>query len=1662
MALHIQKERKAINIRIAHLIRVVTGVFALMQLAPALVAQITQLTNETATPVPGVGHDYRHFLQETVSPVNGSVSLRIAIPTAASRGLTQKFSIDYDSAGVNYFTIENGYGNWASGDSFMFPKGGWSYNVPILTSVGLNYEIDAPPPGGVQGQPTYCPGQYQYMFTDIMGGRHSFPNLTYFNSGNPGNCPFSNAVDGDSYYRAKLDSSGNVRVSDLDGTVYTYLLNQGYGGLSAGQAAAFLPSQIEDRNGNQITSQLVVESQTMGGTFTDSAGRTAVAWNAFGTTSSVTVAPLGSIQVTWGTAPSTFSGHSSSTGNYCFGASPANNTHPVIATITLPDNQTYNFHYDATYGLVDKITYPNGAYSRYVWGFNSLSDVKYWATTNGTVNEVCAYSYDTPAIIHHYVSYDGVNEVLQEDYAYQTQLAGGGIGSGGWASKTTTVTTTVKTVQNGSLTTLRAYSTTYTYTPTVFGINQYGDPYDANHQLALEQSEVVKDGSGKTLRTEAKSWAGTDLVSMTTTLDDGSTSQVKYTPIDVDPALVTYSDFGVSSPGPILKQIAYTYQPFGSTANGGQILDRPCKMIVSDGSNNQYSETDYYYDGGSSLCSQRTGQATAAISGLTNHDETNYGSSAQAARGNVTKEVGLNLQTGDAPVTAYSYDESGQLASVTEANGNLSSYSFLDSYNSSFGSPSGQTNAYLTRLTRPQTSGVAHVQSFTFRYNDGQLDSSIDENGRTTSYAYNDPFLRPSEVDYPDGGKITTTYNDSGATPSRTTNRLINSSTSESTTYVMDGAGHVTHTQLTSDPQGTIFVDTVYEGTGKTYSTSNPYRTTSDAIYGLTKFSYDALGRTTTVTSPDNTTTTSLYAGPNTTTTDQAGCSRQITTDGTGRLTKLIEDPAGSSTCNGNTGAHLNYQTLYSYDPLDDLRTVTQSGQTRTFQYDSLRRLLSATNPESGTVKYSYDAVGNLLTKTDSRQIVTCYGSLSGSSCSSGYDALSRPTLKSYSDGTSPVSYQYDTGCGQNCVGHLVTSSNSNSTTRYLNFDPLGRVGASIQTTLGQAYQFSYIYDLAGDLVSETYPSGRKLAFSYDAADRISSIAGTLASATTNYVVGTGQATIKYWPTGVPSNYTYANGLATSVTLNNRLQATSITAGSLLALANNWGTSNNNGDLRGQTATASGTSFPTQSFYYDGVNRLSTASESGGWSRQYGYDAFGNICVYSNATGGSVAAGFPVCSTTTGLPPTSASSNTKTWYTASNQLTASSSPVCGQLSSYYDCAGDMTQVPLVSGASQTYDAENRILTATGSGSTTYLYDGDGHRVAKQSSINLVYVYDAAGSLVAEYNSGTRSSPLCTTCFVTSDHLGSTRLVTSQTGTAVGRHDYFPFGDEIPNGIDGRTSLWGAADTVVQKFTGKERDQETGLDYFGARYYGSALGRFTSPDWSAAPVPVPYAKLNNPQSLNLYTYVLNNPLSANDPTGHILKCEPNGTCPQETRDQLAKIAPGTKVDADGTVHKAGALQRAWNHVSGHGEGQSLISSLVNSSATTSIESAGSGVAHTVGNTNGAVVQMDPSISASIPTRIGGDQVSNQPVDPAAVLAHELIHALHDVTGTNAPGMSTHDFTANGQAYHEVWKTEELNTVGFRNIAGPTENGIRSEFGENPRATYLPEEAWIPGP
>jgi RHS repeat-associated protein len=184
-------------------------------------------------------------------------------------------------------------------------------------------------------------------------------------------------------------------------------------------------------------------------------------------------------------------------------------------------------------------------------------------------------------------------------------------------------------------------------------------------------------------------------------------------------------------------------------------------------------------------------------------------------------------------------------------------------------------------------------------------------------------------------------------------------------------------------------------------------------------------------------------------------------------------------------------------------------------------------------------------------------------------------------------------------------------------------------------------------------------------------------------------------------------------------------------------------------------------------------------------------------------------------------------------------------------------------------------------SYTYFYDGDGNRVQKCNAnpcltgfASGTLYWMSGGRVLDESNrSGTmqeeyiyfngqriarRDVATGQVHYYFSDHLGSASVITDSNGNIQQQTDYYPYG-----GI----AYSSGNDPNRYKFTGKERDSESGLDMFGARYYGSSLGRFMTPDWAEKPIDVPYADFGNPQSLNLYSYVKNNPTTTRDLDGH---------------------------------------------------------------------------------------------------------------------------------------------------------------------------------------------------
>ncbi len=614
-----------------------------------------------------------------------------------------------------------------------------------------------------------------------------------------------------------------------------------------------------------------------------------------------------------------------------------------------------------------------------------------------------------------------------------------------------------------------------------------------------------------------------------------------------------------------------------------------------------------------------------------------------------------------------------------------------------------------------------------------------------------------------------------------------------------------------------------------------------------TTYARDVLGRVYQTTYADGSVGTMSYSGTAVTTVDPAGHKKVLIYDVDQNLATVQEDPST-----------LNYMTQYQHDVLDNLTavcqggsgagfsgTTCQNGQGRSFGYDSLSRLLTASNPESGTFSYTYDNAGNLTQRVEgARGITTTYG----------YDALNRLTGTSYSDGVTPsVSYTWDTAA-QHGVGQLQSVTASNGVTQaFTGYDSLGNVTGSVEAVGSNSFPFVYRSNLASELVSETYPSGRVMTMGYDGAGRETNVSGLLGTTTTAYVSG-----ISYAPQGSPTQYTYKNGVSRVLSYNARLQpatavdGTGLSGGSiatpLFSSTWNWNfgsgsTHQDNGNLAADSYTHSGGGLSAaltfaHSFSYDNVNRLTAASEGSNWTRGFGHDFWGNGWV----------------SAASGIAPAGNTPTSNVFSSANNRISSAS----------YDAAGNQT---VVNGNALTYDAESRVNQVTDSGGTeSILYDGSGDRIEKVvAGVGRIYVYDAFGTLTAEYSAATAATYPCTTCYLSADQIGSTRLVTSQTGAVVARHDFLPFGEEITS-TGGRTAQWGSTSDVEQKFTGQLRDTESGLDFFNARYYGYALNRFTSPDPANAG-----ADPSNPQSWNGYAYVMNNPLVNVDPGGLDVTC-----------------------------------------------------------------------------------------------------------------------------------------------------------------------------------------------
>ena len=947
------------------------------------------------------------------------------------------------------------------------------------------------------------------------------------------------------------------------------------------------------------------------------------------------------------------------------------------------------------------------------------------------------------------------------------------------------------------------------------------------------------------------------------------------------------TDYGSGAPGSVLRNgvTQYEWQTNSSYLSHG-MLNRPASVTIYDSTNNTCR-------GQSNPCAQTTYA----------YDETANGSSCTTLPcGNLTSETHW-LSTGGSPKTQYVYNAQGMRTKKCDPIDTSCANPTVYTYDSS--------GMFLSEIQYPTTGSTTHAEFFNYDLNTGQLNWHKDQNNQQTGYSY-DSMWRLHAISYPDTGSETYTYNDTVSypnSPSFTYTRKITSSINFAETGIVDGLGrpitNKTTVPTSTCPAGYSYVSTTYDNEGRKFSVSNPYCTTSDTTYGVTKTYYDMLSRPCLVVPPDGTAPSSYscpasspgndvlttYSANCTTATDQASKGRSSCADALGRLAKILEDPGSSP--------HLNYETDYGYDALGNLASVNQGGLQRSFVYDSLSRVVSASNPESGTVCYAtysggacqnqggYDANGNLITKTDARGVTINYS----------YDALDRLTQKAYSGTT--ISYVYDatsppcTIPGSFSYGGYPkprrTAMCDAAGNEAWNYDQMGRALIDQRTTNSVTKSTTYGYNLDGSVASLSYPSNRTLTYTISGAAQLITAVDTAYGI--NYLVGpttcpNGQTASGacYTPMGSLAAVKNGSTIITTSFYDKRLQpcrmavnaagtgmpttcADSTHSGDALDFTYNFNLGvSDNGNVYKITNSRTNASDRNINYTYDSLNRIYQAYTDGNlWGETFTTDQWGNM--HAIGPYGSKPAGETLNQGVNG----------------SNQFTGVCTGTC------YDAAGNMINDGT---NSYTYDAENQI--ATVDSSLSYYYDGNGKRVEKSNG--KLYWYGMSSDALDEtdLSGNTNNSNFSEYVFFAgkriarrdysgdifyyfADHLGTSRSIVQQGQTTpCYDQDFYPYGREVPHGLE----VPAFVNTCSQnyKFTGKERDLESGLDDFGARYYSSQYGRFmTTDEFKGGPIdlygvqdppgPLPYADIWNPQSLNKYAYTYNAPLRYIDPDGH---------------------------------------------------------------------------------------------------------------------------------------------------------------------------------------------------
>jgi RHS repeat-associated protein len=783
------------------------------------------------------------------------------------------------------------------------------------------------------------------------------------------------------------------------------------------------------------------------------------------------------------------------------------------------------------------------------------------------------------------------------------------------------------------------------------------------------------------------------------------------------------------------------------------------------------------------------------------------------------------------------YDSSQHITSITDPIGRVVRYTYT---------PQG----YLQTVTDANTpAGVTtygydtnnNLQTITDARNIEYLTNTYDSNGRViqqqtadgavTRFAYTlanatiptSPVLLTTVTD-PLGNQTTYHFNPSGFLLD------VTDALGRETVFTLDSGTNLLRS--TTDPMGRQTVFT-YDSAGNT---------TSVQVIGIgqnatsASFTYEPIfNKLATITDPLNHTTSFSYdkAGNLIKAQDPLNPPATFGYDGAGELTTTI-DPVG------------NPATQISYDGFGNLAQITDPlgrkfskvsdavgraqnlstalGQVTQYQYSPLNQITQITDPLNGETSFAYDPNGNLSTVTDAlgSSHITAYS----------YDNMDRVATRIDSLGHTE-SYRY------NLNGNLVQFTDRRGKVTTLQYDSLNRITlAGFGGRFGPPYEstISYSYDAGNRLIQVDDSITGTISRSYDSLDRLTSEVTPRGSVSYAYDAAERRTSMSVSGQS-PVNYTFDNA--------NRL--TQISQGS-----------------------------SSVSFGYDNDSRRTSLTLPNSVALNYGYDAASQLTAITYTLGsnalGSLTYTYDVAGRRTGAAGSYARTGTpqaasSASYNVNNQLTQWKGA-----SLTYDANGNLT-----SDGTNTYtwNARNQLVGISGGVSASFQYDPFGRRVSKTIGGTTQFLYDGENP-VQEISGTTASANLLTggmdeyfqrtdsagaRNFLT-DALGGTLALADSTGTLQTQYTYEPFGN---------TTLSGTASTSALQYTGRENDG-TGLYFYRARYYSPGLQRFVSED---------QARLDG--GPNFYTYAENNPISATDPSGNLLKWDHHDITYQAARD-----------------------------------------------------------------------------------------------------------------------------------------------------------------------------------